>query len=83
MHGTIEEALEVYKKEVGRFWQKFFPLSKKENIEYKDWKDLSVDMGKLITMQRVLGLSREEIAKIMIESILEASKNSLSKTQHL
>lgn len=79
MHKMIEEALEVYEREVDKFWQKYFPLSKKENIEYKDWKDLSIDMGKLITIQRVLSLSREEIAKIMIKSMLEASKTSLSK----
>ncbi len=79
MHKMIEEALEAYEREVDKFWQKYFPLSKKENIEYKDWKDLSIDMGKLITIQRVLSLSREEIAKIMIKSMLEASKTSLSK----
>jgi len=73
MYRTIKEPLDLYRKEVAKFFQKYFPLAKKEEIEYKDWKDLSIDMGKLIIMQKTLCLSREEIARIMIEAIVETA----------
>jgi len=75
MYKTIEETLEVYKKEAVKFWQGYLPLPKKEDAKYKDWKDLSIDMGKLITMQRILGLSRDEIGETMIETIRKALIN--------
>lgn len=80
MHPTIEEAKKDFEKEIVKFFQELFPLSREE-IEYKSWKELSVHLGALIVIQKQLqkpdlfNIPRKEIAEIWKEAIDKVIEN--------
>ena len=77
------KAKEDFKREAAKFFQEFFPLSKKGGIEYKTGKDQII--ARLETMiitkknlQEWFEVRREEIGEILKKAIDEASE-TLSK----
>jgi len=75
-----KEAEKCFEKDLVSFFYELFPLSKKKEIVYKDFKDLGTILGKVIVtqgnLQEWFEITRKEAGEIWKKAIDEALGNS-------